>query len=84
MVRTNVQLKDSYDIEPYLNSHRPAKYIVLMSSLRISSHKLNIENGKYCKHSPKPVSESAWYMYTEPAQLKMKFISDATVRDIKS
>ncbi len=44
MSRTNVQLKDSYDIEPYLNSHLPAKYIALMSKLRIVTHKLDIEN----------------------------------------
>ena len=40
-----------------MNSNLPAKYVTLMSNVRIPTHKLEIEQGRYTKPHPKPADE---------------------------
>ncbi len=55
-----VFIKDTYEIQPYLNNNLPAKYVSLASNLRIlthTCHKLEFERGRYTKPHPKPADE---------------------------
>ena len=57
-LRTYARLKNiSGKSEPYLNSNLPAKYVTLTSNLRISTHKLEIDRGRYTKPQPKRADE---------------------------
>ena len=40
-----------------MNSNLRAKCVILMSNLRLSTHKLEIERGRYSKYHPKPADE---------------------------
>jgi hypothetical protein len=56
-LRSYAKMKGAYRIEPYLNSRLPKKYLQHIAAFRLSTHKLEIELGRYHKPKPIPVDE---------------------------
>ena len=46
-LRTYSLLKNNYEIEPYLKSNMPRQYRCKIAALRVGSHDLEIERGRY-------------------------------------
>ena len=47
----------SFDFKPYLNILNISKFRYSMTKLRVSSHRLSIESGRWSKPNPTPLSE---------------------------
>ena len=56
-LRTYAKIKNIYRVEPYLELLLPVKYKNSIANFRISTHKLEIEVGRYKKPIPKPAEE---------------------------
>ena len=65
-----------------MNGNLPAKYVTLMSNLRMSTHWLEIQRGSYTKITLNQVIKDV-ALYVEQVTSK-KFIFKATVRAIKT
>jgi len=47
----------SFGVKPYLNILNIPKFSYSMTKLRVSSHRLSIESGRWSKPNPTPLSE---------------------------
>ena len=47
----------SFDFKPYLNKLNISKFIYSMTKLRVSSHRLSMQSGRWSKPNPTPLSE---------------------------
>lgn len=56
-LRTYANMKSMFKIKSYLNSGLPKQFIRHIAAFRLSTHKLEIEIGRYHKPKPTPVDE---------------------------
>ena len=60
-LRPYAKLKSNFQLERYLLNMKNHKAKRLLTKLRISSHNLNIETGRYHKHKKTPLEQRICY-----------------------